>query len=264
MSESANPEQHPPADSRTVALFVTCLADLMRPEAAFAAAALLEDAGYRVEVPPAQSCCGQPGYNSGDYAGAARVARRTIELLEPYPVVVLPSGSCAGMLREHYPRLLEGEWRQRATRLAARVFELTQFLADVAKYRPQRRGGQSPVAYHDACAGLRELGIREQPRQLLTDTGIRVRELSQRDVCCGFGGTFCAKMPDISAKMADDKLADAENTGAKTVVAGDLGCLLALAGRAKRRGLALQFRHVAEVLSDRPLTPPIGAPDTKR
>lgn len=264
MTDTSVTEQDPEHRQETVALFVTCLADLMRPEAAFAAVSLLEDAGYEVVVPPSQSCCGQPGYNSGDYAGAAAVAKRTIAQLEPYPYIVLPSGSCAGMLRDHYAKLLTGEWRQRAQRLGERVFELTQFLTDVANYAPERRGGQTPVAYHDACAGLRELGIRDQPRALLSSAGIRVWELKQRDVCCGFGGTFCAKMPEISAKMADEKLADIEHTGAKTVVAGDLGCLLALAGRAHRLGLDLEFRHVAEVLAERPLTPAIGAPEGKR
>jgi L-lactate dehydrogenase complex protein LldE len=246
-----------------VALFVTCLADLMRPATAFAAATLLERAGFEVIVPPLQSCCGQPGYNSGDYPGARAVAQRTVQQLEPYRYVVLPSGSCAGMLREHYPRLLDGEWADRAAALASRVYELTEFLTEVAGYRPSPVPDSPPVAYHDGCAGLRELGVRAQPRQLLRGAGFEVRELELRDVCCGFGGTFCAKMPEISAKMADDKLADIERSGASEVVAGDLGCLLALAGRARRRQLPLRFRHVAEVLAGEPLAAPIGEPGTK-
>jgi L-lactate dehydrogenase complex protein LldE len=234
-----------------VALFVTCLADSFRPGVAEATKALLEEAGCEVSVPLAQTCCGQPGYNSGDYTGATRIARRVVELFEDFPYTVLPSGSCAGMLRVHYPRLLEGAWRERALALADRVHELTQFLDGVLGYRPPSRPDAPPLAYHDACAGLRELGIREESRRLLAAAGHELRELEERDVCCGFGGTFCARMPEISAKMADDKLAAAERSGTTTVVAGDLGCLLALAGRARRRGLDLHFRHVAELLADR-------------
>ena len=232
-----------------VALFVTCLVDLMRPQAAFAALQLLEDAGYAVSVPEGQSCCGQPGYNGGDYAGAAALARRTVEQLEGFQFVVLPSGSCTGMLRRHYPDLLDGDWQRRAEELATRVFELSEFLVDIAGYQPGTASAAQPVAYHDACAGLRELGVRPQPRRLLSGAGIEVRELAQRDVCCGFGGTFCARMPAISAKMADDKLDDIEATGAGEVVAGDVGCLMALAGRARRTQRDLRFRHFAEILA---------------
>jgi L-lactate dehydrogenase complex protein LldE len=247
-----------------VALFVTCLVDLFRPEVGFATLRLLEDAGCRVYVPRAQTCCGQPGYNNGDYEGARAVARDLIRTFEQSEFVVVPSGSCAGMLIHHYPNLLEGAWRERARALAERTWELTTFLSDVlGDILPARRPvpaaqAQAAVAYHDGCAGLRELGIREQPRRLLAESGLAVRELEQPDVCCGFGGTFCAKMPAISAKMADDKLKDAVKTGADTLVAGDLGCLLALAGRARREGVALSFRHVAELLDGEFEAPPIG------
>jgi len=242
-----------------VALFVTCLVDLFRPEVGFATLRLLEDAGCRVYVPRAQTCCGQPGYNNGDYAGARAVARDVIRCFEQAEFVVVPSGSCAGMLIHHYPTLLEGAWRERARALAERTWELTTFLSDVlSNVLPAGVPAQAAVAYHDGCAGLRELGIREQPRRLLAERGIAVRELEQPDVCCGFGGTFCAKMPAISAKMADDKLRDAVNTGADTLVAGDLGCLIALAGRARREGVALSFRHLAELLDGRLEAPPIG------
>ena len=246
----------------SVALFVTCLADLMRPSVARAALTLLERAGCRVSVPRQQTCCGQPGYNSGDYRGAAALAKQLILAFEPYDYVVLPSGSCAGMLVEHYPKLLSGKWRLRAETFARKVYELTVFLDEVCGYAAPAAADAGTVAYHDACAGLRELGIREQPRRLLAATGFEVKELAQRDVCCGFGGTFCAKMPAISAKMADDKLADIAKTGADTVLAGDLGCLLALAGRARRNDHALQFRHVAEVLAGDLATAPIAAPES--
>lgn len=259
-SQSQSQSQSQSRESKSigeVALFVTCLADLMRPSVARASLRLLEDAGCEVHIPRAQTCCGQPGYNNGDYSNAATMARRTIELFETYPYTVVPSGSCAGMLKQHYPSLLSGDWRDRAERFAERVWELTAFLVDVCDFTPQPQGTGS-VAYHDSCAGLRELGIREQPRKLLAAAGIQVQELKQRDVCCGFGGTFCAKMPAVSAKMADDKLNDLAATGAGQLVAGDIGCLLALAGRAKREQRPQQFRHVAELLSPEADVPPIG------
>lgn len=248
-----------------VALFVTCLADLFRPSVAFASVQLLEQAGCKVVVPRHQTCCGQPAYNSGDREGAARLARQTIRALEAAEYTVVPSGSCAGMLVHHYPRLLSGNWQLRAQRLAEKTWELSSFLYDVLGYQPPQQNGcasssgMHTVAYHDACAGLRELGIREQPRALLQALdGLELKELEQRDVCCGFGGTFCAKMPEISAHMADQKLADACASGARMLVAGDLGCLLSLAGRAARTGVELEFRHVAELLAGTADTPGIG------
>jgi L-lactate dehydrogenase complex protein LldE len=173
----------------------------------------------------------------------------------------VPSGSCAGMICQHYPRLLEGEWRDRALQLAAKTFELTTFLTQIAHIKPQseHRAELPPVTYHDACAGLRELHIKAQPRQLLRDLcGIEVHELEQSDVCCGFGGTFCAKMPEISGKMVGDKLDYAMATGAKILTGGDLGCLLNIAGRAQRQGEEIEVRHIAELLCGDLDAPPIG------
>lgn len=243
-----------------VALLVTCLADSFRPAVARASLRLLESAGCRVTVPERQTCCGQPGYNSGDRSGAIAVARQVIEVFEAYQYVVVPSGSCAGMLRAHYPGLLSGTWRERAEALAARVYELTQFLDDVLGWTPEARPTRR-FAYHDSCAGLRELGVDAQPRRLLEAAGQEVLDLAQREVCCGFGGTFCARMPAISAKMSDDKLAAAQRSGAETLLGGDLGCLLALAGRARREEIPLHFRHVAEVLAGEDDAPPIGEVD---
>lgn len=259
MANSAAPGK--PARPRfQVALFATCLADLFRPSVAFASIQLLEEAGCEVHVPSAQTCCGQPAYNNGDYESTVPLAKQVIEMLEPWQYVVLPSGSCAGMITRHYPRLLEGEWHQRALDLAAKTYELTNFLHDVAKVRREAGGKlNTTVTYHDSCAGLRELGIRRQPRQLLQSlNGITVTEMNQTDVCCGFGGTFCAKMPELSAKMASDKLADAERTGARILTGGDLGCLLNLAGRAQREGRNIELRHVAELLAGDLSTPAIG------
>ena len=245
---------------RDVALLVTCLADLMRPSVGFAAIRLLERAGCRVSVPEQQTCCGQPAYNSGEIDAAVPVARAVIETFEPFDYVVVPSGSCAGMLSHHYPALFEGEWHDRALALAAKTWELTRFLTEVARLpAPKRPPLESAITYHDSCAGLRELSVQQQPRQLLQEQcGAQVQELSQNTVCCGFGGTFCARMPEISGKMADDKLDDAVASGATIIAGGDLGCLLHLAGRARRRGVDLEFRHVAELLVGEPRGPGIG------
>jgi len=244
-----------------VSLFVTCLADLMRPSVAFSSLRLLEQAGCEVDVPLQQTCCGQPGYNSGEYESTVPLARRTIEQFEAADYVVVPSGSCAGMICHHYPKLLAGEWRQRALALAAKTFELTSFLADVVKLdsAPAVATKLGNVTYHDSCAGLREMNVREQPRRLLRSLcGIEVTEMQQSDVCCGFGGTFCTKMPEISGKMVDDKLQNATDTGATILTGGDLGCLLNIAGRARREGVDIEVRHVAELLSGDLYSPAIG------
>lgn len=241
----------PPPKGLRVSLFVTCLADLFRPSVAFASIKLLEQAGCEVTVPLQQTCCGQPTYNTGDYESTIPLAQQIIELLEPADYVVVPSGSCAGMICHHYPRLLEGEWRDRALQLAAKTFELTSFLSDVAHIKLD---GRLPVklptvTYHDSCAGLRELNIKDQPRKLLRDLcDTQVTELQQTEVCCGFGGTFCAKMPEISGKMVGDKLNNAVATEAKILAGGDLGCLLNIAGRATRQGEDIEVRHIAELL----------------
>ena len=248
-STEAN-QPSPPASHR-VSLFVTCLADLFRPSVAFASIKLLEQAGCEVTVPLKQTCCGQPAYNTGDYESSAPLARQLIQQFEDADYVVVPSGSCAGMICHHYPRLLEGEWRERALQLAAKTFELTSFLNDIAHIiRGQRPPVQLPsVTYHDSCAGLRELNIKDQPRALLEELcETVVNELQHTEVCCGFGGTFCAKMPEISGKMVGDKVASAVATNAQILTGGDLGCLLNIAGRARRSGEALEVRHIAELL----------------
>jgi L-lactate dehydrogenase complex protein LldE len=245
-----------------VALFVTCLVDLYRPTVGFAAIRLLEEAGCQVEVPRAQTCCGQPAYNSGDRATARDLARGIIEAFGGYDYVVVPSGSCGGMLKHHLPTLFDDDpnLRGRADALAAKTFELVSFLTDVRGFtQPAARHPGGSVTYHDSCSGLREMGIKDQPRRLLAAVGVSVTEMVDPEVCCGFGGTFCVKYPDISVRMASDKTADIAATGAATVLAGDLGCLLNIAGRLKREGHATQARHVAEVLAGMTgQLPPIG------
>jgi L-lactate dehydrogenase complex protein LldE len=247
-----------------VALLVTCLVDLFRPSVGFAAVALLEAAGCTVEVPRAQTCCGQPAYNSGDRADAKRIARQVIAAFADYNYVVAPSGSCAGMVRMHYPQLFadEPDMMAAAHELAARTYELVSFLVDVRGVSSVAASWERSATYHDACSGLRELGVKEQPRQLLASVeGLRLRELETAEVCCGFGGTFCVKYPQISDKMVADKAAEIAATGAEAVLAGDLGCLLNIAGKLLRHGSPVEVRHIAEVLAGlADDTPAIGMP----
>ncbi len=244
-----------------VGLFVTCLVDLMRPAVGFAAVKLLEDAGCAVSVPAVQTCCGQPAYNAGDQANARAIARQVIDAFEGFDHVVAPSGSCAGMIRLHYPGLFadDAHMAQRARGLGERTFELTQFLRDVLKFPGVETEYKGVATYHDGCSGLRELGIKEQPRSLLAAVrGLKLKEAREAETCCGFGGLFCVKYPDISARIVDGKVDDVLATGADTLLGGDLGCLLNVAGRLKRRGSGVRVRHVAEVLAGMTDTPPIG------
>jgi L-lactate dehydrogenase complex protein LldE len=251
--------------SKRVGLFVTCLADLMRPSVAFAAVKLLEDAGCTVEVPAAQACCGQPALNSGDSADARRIAMKVIEAFAGFDAVVGPSGSCMGTLRHDYPALFSGAtpedaaWRQRAEDLSRRSHELTSFLVDVLKVQAVSARYEGTATYHDSCAGLRELGIKAQPRALLAGVqGLTLVEMEGTEECCGFGGTFCIKYPEISTRMVDDKVAHVQASGATTLLGGDLGCLLNIAGRMKRQGMAVRVLHTAEVLAGMGGAPAIG------
>jgi L-lactate dehydrogenase complex protein LldE len=244
-----------------VALFVTCLVDMFRPSVGFATAKLLEDAGCTVEVPRAQTCCGQPAYNSGDRETAKAFARRVIAAFEGFDHVVAPSGSCAAQIAKDYPRMFDAgdPWAARAAALAARTWEITAFLADVLRVERVEVAAAITATYHDSCSGLRSLGVREQPRRLLASVaGLELREMAEADVCCGFGGTFCVKYPDISNMMAGDKTRNAAATGAELLLAGDLGCLMNMAGKASREGRAIRARHVVEVLAGDLATPAIG------
>jgi L-lactate dehydrogenase complex protein LldE len=245
-----------------VALFVTCLVDLFRPSVGFAAVKLMEDAGCLVEVPEAQVCCGQPAYNSGDRKDTTAIARQVIEAFRDYDYVVAPSGSCAGMIKDHYPALFaaDPEWRARAENLSARMYELTSFLVDVLKVE-RLEAAALPVkaTYHDSCSGLRELGVKEQPRRLLENVaGLQLVEMKTPETCCGFGGTFCVKYGEVSTDIVSRKTADIAGTGADLLLAGDMGCLLNMAGRLQREGSPVKARHVAEVLAGMTDTPPIG------
>ena len=258
------PVSSPSPRPRRVALFVTCLVDLFRPSVGFAAIKLLEDAGCTVEVPPLQVCCGQPAYNSGDRQTTRAIARQIIEAFEGYEAVVAPSGSCGGMLSHHYPGLFDDDpaMKVRAERLAARSYELLAFLVDVLGVDKVAAHYDGTVTYHDSCSGLRELGVKAQPRRLLGSVaGLRLSEMKAPEVCCGFGGTFCVKYPEISNAMVGDKSADIVATGANTLLAGDLGCLMNMAGKLQREGSPVQVRHVAEVLADMGSIAAIGEPE---
>ncbi len=236
-----------------VGLFVTCLVDLMRPNIGFSALRLLESAGCEVIVPATQTCCGQPGYNSGDRKAAQTLARKLIDEFDACEYVVVPSGSCGGMIRAHYPELLSEfpDLRSKAEALAGKTYELTDFLQNMVRLDrvPGRFSGT--VTYHDSCSGLREMGVKSQPRALLAKVaGLSVKEMQQPEQCCGFGGTFSVKYGDISAHIAERKCEDISACGVDAVVLGDLGCMLNIEGRLRRRGdTTTRVLHVAEVLA---------------
>lgn len=244
-----------------VGLFVTCLADLFRPTTGFAAVKLLEDAGCDIHVPKAQTCCGQPAYNSGDRADTRVIAEQVISVFEGFDYVVAPSGSCAAMLKKHYPGLFAGDakWEARAAAFSSKVHELISFLTDVMNVETVQAAFDGTVTYHDSCSGLRELGVKDQPRKLLKSVdGLQLKEMKDSDICCGFGGTFCIKYSDISNAIVTKKTANAEAAEADLLLGGDIGCLMNMAGKIRREGGKTEVRHVAEVLAGMTGGPPIA------
>jgi L-lactate dehydrogenase complex protein LldE len=224
-----------------VGLFVTCLVD----------------AGCEVVVPAAQTCCGQPGYNAGDRVSALTLARKVLAEFGDCDYVVAPSGSCAGMIRTHYPDVFAGQPElARVNALCATTYELTEFLVDVLKYSASSKRSIKTITYHDSCSGLRELGVKTQPRALLAKIdGLTLKEMDECETCCGFGGTFAVKYGDISTHIVDRKCENIEKSraafGTEAVVLGDLGCMLSIEGRLRRRGdERTQVVHVAEMLAD--------------
>ena len=247
--------------SPRIGFFITCLVDMFRPCVGFSSVKLLEDAGCQVNIPASQSCCGQPAFNSGDKVNARKIAEMVIKSFEDFDYIVVPSGSCAGMLKKHYGELFEEDtkWQQRAEKFSQKVYELVSFLTDVLNVEAINSHFQKTVTYHDSCSGLRELSIHQQPRTLLnTIQGLELTEMKDSDVCCGFGGTFCVKYPEISNAIVEIKVENIINSNAHTVLAGDLGCLLNIAGKLKRHGSNIQVRHISEVLSGLPIEPAIG------
>ncbi|MFG1425474.1 (Fe-S)-binding protein [Roseixanthobacter glucoisosaccharinicivorans] len=255
----------PPTRPISVGLFATCLVDTLRPSVGFAAAQLIEQAGCEVSV-PRQTCCGQPAFNSGDRVTTRALAEQMIAAFETFDYVVVPSGSCAGMIKTQYPELFAGEpdWMPRIARFCDKVYELVSFLVDVRGMKSVAAAYDGTVTYHDSCSGLRELGIQAQPRTLLASVeGLELAEMADSDVCCGFGGTFCVKYPDVSNAIVEKKAANIIASHADTLLAGDLGCLMNMAGKLQRMGRDIKVRHVAEVLAGQGGDPAIGEPARK-
>jgi L-lactate dehydrogenase complex protein LldE len=245
-----------------VGLFVTCLVDLFRPSVGFAAVKLLEEAGCSIVV-PSQTCCGQPAYNSGDRTSTKAIAAQVIDAFADCDYVVAPSGSCSGMMAKHYPKLFDDDpnLARKADAFAAKTHELISFLTDVMGVEKVDASFEATVTYHDSCSGLRELGVQAQPRKLLaTVAGLSLVEMTDSDVCCGFGGTFAVKYGEISDAIVEKKVGNIAGTAAPVLLAGDLGCLMNMAGKLSRDGRTIEVRHVAEVLAGMTDEPPIGAP----
>lgn len=250
-------ENNPPH----VALFVTCLVDLLRARVGEATVLLLERAGCKVSIPTTQTCCGQPGLNSGARVQSAPLVRQVIEDFEGFDYVVVPSGSCASTIIKSYPELLieDEQWHSRAVRLAQKTWELMSFLVDIRSFTPSEIKLKSRATYHDSCSGLRDLGIHSQPRQLLTEVeGLTLTPLPGNDVCCGFGGTFCVKYPEISNAIVKEKTDNIESTSADLLLGGDLGCLVNMAGKLSRQKSDVRVMHAAEVLAGMGEGPAIG------
>jgi L-lactate dehydrogenase complex protein LldE len=233
-----------------LALFPTCLGEALSQAAVRDAERLLAAAGAVSERPAGATCCGQPAWNSGFVRDARRVARRTLRALAGAEAVVVPAGSCAAMMRLHWPQLFRGERDQElAERVAARTFELSQYLVDELGWRPPAPAARAEVSYHDSCHMLRELRLHDQPRALLAAVA-DLRELPRADRCCGFGGTFSVRYPDVSTAMADDKLASAASAGVVTVASADPGCVMQIEGRASRTGAGLRVAHLATIVAE--------------
>lgn len=243
-------------EQMAVALCVTCLVDQIMPEVGVAAVRLLRRAGCAVQFPPAQTCCGQPFFNSGFRQEARRLAQRTITIFEPYEAVVLPSGSCAAMIRLEYPHLLaddagaapDAAWLARAQALAAKTFELSEFLLQHTDWQPPPQVNAPTVAYHDSCHMCRLLHLRDEPRTLLAAAGCSLREMSEPDRCCGFGGLFSLRLPEVANAMAAEKLRQAQETGAEILVTADPGCLMHLRGLADAG--TPRLTHLATLLDE--------------
>lgn len=239
-----------------VGLFVTCLVDMMRPEIGFSTLKLLENAGCEVVVPEGQTCCGQPAWNSGDARTTLALTEKFVKEFSQFEYVVVPSGSCGGMIRSHYLDVAKNDpgLKSQVAQIAARTYELTDFLRNVLNLRELPAPEQAAavkITYHDSCSGLRELGIQEQPRSLLAKRpGVELVEMADSRMCCGFGGTFSVKYGDISSAICDDKCQQIKDTGAQAVVLGDLGCMLNIEGRLRRQGdETTQVWHVAQLLA---------------
>ena len=238
--------------TQNVSLFVQCLVDGFYPEVATAMVAVLERSGARVSCPVDQTCCGQPAYNAGYRQEALVAARRFIDIFETAEIIVSPSGSCVDMVRHHYLRLFDGdaEWSRRAAAVAAKTFEFSEYLVDVRHLTDLGARFDGRVTYHDSCHLLRGLGVRDQPRQLIAHVrDLEFVEMADADRCCGFGGTFAVKYPEISTAMVDEKVKNILDSGADAVVGCDMGCLMNIGGRLSRMGSPVRTMHIAQLLA---------------
>jgi L-lactate dehydrogenase complex protein LldE len=237
-----------------VSLFVTCLVDQLFPRIGLAMADVLERLGYEVDFPEAQTCCGQPAFNSGYRSEARKVARHFVQVFDGADYVVCPSGSCTSMVRHHYAELFhkDQEALDAARRIASRLYEFSEFVLRVAGREDVGAVYEGAVTYHDSCHSLRELGLREEPRRLLRAVrGLELREMDACDECCGFGGTFAVKFADVSGSMLGAKIEAIRRSGAGAVVSTDASCLMQIRGGLSRAGLPIRTLHLAEVLAAR-------------
>ena len=233
-----------------IGFFVTCLVDTLRPEIAVASIKLLEDANCDVHVPSQQTCCAQIAFNNGDLETSKNIARNVINVFEPFDYLVAPSGSCLAMIKVHYPELFKDEPKmlERANNLSEKSYEILTFLNDILDIKINKKL-PATVTYHDSCSGLRELGIKSQPRKLLSQIkDLKITEMHEPEVCCGFGGTFSVKFPDISAELGRDKLGWIQESKAEYVIANDVSCLMHLEGLLKRERIPIETMHLAELL----------------
>jgi L-lactate dehydrogenase complex protein LldE len=237
---------------KNITLFVQCLVDGLYPEVGEALLAIFRKLALSVDCPPAQTCCGQPAFNAGHRAAARAAARHFIETFEHAEVIVCPSGSCVHMVKNHYTELFAGQpqWQQRAAEIGRRTFEFTQFLVDILGVDALESRYQGKVTYHDSCHLLRGLGVAKQPRQLIRNiTGVELIEMTDSDYCCGFGGTFSVKYPEISTAMVDKKIENIVASGADIVTGCDISCLMNIQGRLSRKGSPVQVLHIAQLLA---------------
>jgi L-lactate dehydrogenase complex protein LldE len=245
-----------------VGLFYTCLVDTLKPNVAKATVKLVESADFKVVIPENQTCCGRPAFNSGNRRLSREIAKQSIRQFEAFDYVVGPSGSCLSMFVKHYPDLLKGDanWHRRALALSKKSFDLVDFLVNVADLPKDTTKYHGVVTYHDSCTGLRELGIKNQPRELLSRVeGLELVEMETAETCCGFGGAFSVKFPEISTRLVDDKVKSILKTGADTVVGGDLGCLMNIFGRLHRMKKSIRVFHIAEILAGMTHDGPLGS-----
>lgn len=238
--------------SKKITLFVQCLVDGLYPEVGEALLAIFKKLGIAVDCPLNQTCCGQPAFNAGHRSAARTAARHFIETFEHAEVIVCPSGSCVHMVKNHYPELFEKRprWRQRAEEIGRRTFEFTQYLVDVLGVDDLESRYDGKVTYHDSCHLLRGLGVAEQPRRLIRNIrGTELVEMEDSERCCGFGGTFSVKYPDISTAMVDEKISNITASGADVVTGCDISCLMNIAGRLSRTGSPVRALHIAQLLA---------------